>query len=333
MVKPRRLVACLVAICVVLSLNIARGADDTSKPPPPNSNPSSTSNRTPARQPQRPAAPANPNQLKDLEYAKVGEKSLTLDLFRPTRKPAGKLPVVVYVHGGAWWAGTKAENPALFLLGDGYAVVSINYRLSTEASYPAQLHDCKGAIRWLRANAEKYDLDPDRIGVWGASAGGHLVALLGTTGDNKKLEGDVGGNKEQSSAVQCVVDFFGPSDLTTRIMPKDATKVSPVFMLMGGYTAQEKPDLYLSASPALLVAKHNPPFLIVHGDQDPVVPVTQSKFLHEALTKVGVDSELVVLKGAQHASGEFFTQTMRDRLTTFFDKQLKPSPPAAKKTP
>lgn len=333
MFTPHRIAACLFAICAVLAMGVARGENDSGAPAsPPSSNRPATPSRNPPRTPQRPATPANPNQLKDLEYAKIGEKSLLLDLFRPSRRPPGKLPVVVYVHGGAWWAGSKAENPALFLLGEGYAVVSINYRLSTEASFPAQLHDCKGAIRWLRANADKYNLDPDRIGVWGASAGGHLVALLGTTGGNKKLEGDTGGNAEHSSDVRCVVDFFGPSDLTI-IHPKDTKKVSPVFVLMGGYTSKEKPDLYLSGSPALLVAKDNPPFLIMHGDADPVVPVQQSVFLHDALAKVGVDSELVVLKGAQHASGEFFTQTTKDRLTKFFDKHLKPPPPKAGNKP
>ena len=127
----------------------------------------------------------------DLEYARVGEKSLLLDLYLP---PEGESPwpVIVWIHGGAWRTGNRADPPALFLVERGYAVASISYRLSREAIFPAQIHDCKAAIRWLRARAGEYDLDPARIGVWGASAGGHLAALLGTSGGVERLEGTVG---------------------------------------------------------------------------------------------------------------------------------------------
>ncbi len=164
--------------------------------------------------PKRPAAPKLPagvKVLRDLQYVEGGHERNRLDLYLP-EKAEGRLPLVVWIHGGAWWAGSKDGCPAVPLTAKGYAVASINYRLSQHAVFPAQIEDCKAAIRWLRANAAKYHLDADHIGVWGASAGGHLVAMLGTTGNVKELEGK-GGNLDQSSRVQCVVDWFGPSDL------------------------------------------------------------------------------------------------------------------------
>ena len=149
-------------------------------------------------------------EYKDLIYASTQQKQLALDLYIPDGAP--KRPLVVWIHGGAWRAGSRAKPPALYLTAQGYAVASISYRFSQEAVFPAQIHDCKAAIRWLRANALKYGYDATRIGVWGASAGGHLAALLGTSGGVKGLEGDLG-NARESSTVQAVVDFFGPTDL------------------------------------------------------------------------------------------------------------------------
>ena len=167
----------------------------------------------------------------DLEYVEGGHERNRLDLYLP-EKAEDRLPLIVWIHGGAWYAGSKEGCPAVPFAAKGYAVASINYRLSQHAIFPAQIEDCKAAIRWLRANAAKYNLDPDHIGVWGASAGGHLVALLGTTAGVKELEGQ-GGNLDQSSRVQCVVDWFGPTDLTT--MGDEGDKPgSPVALLIGG---------------------------------------------------------------------------------------------------
>ncbi|NIA21582.1 MAG: alpha/beta hydrolase fold domain-containing protein [Anaerolineaceae bacterium] len=158
-----------------------------------------------------PRVPEGVKAFGDLEYAKVGERPLLLDLYVP-EKAEGPLPLVVWVHGGGWRAGNKRFCRALPMTRRGYAVASIGYRLSGEAPMPAQIYDCKAAVRWLRAKAGKYNIDPKRIGAWGASAGGHLVALMGTSGGLKDLEGDLG-NADQSSRVQAVCDFFGPSDL------------------------------------------------------------------------------------------------------------------------
>ncbi len=148
--------------------------------------------------------------LRDVPYIEDGHERHLLDLFLPA-KAAGRLPLVVWIHGGGWQAGSKEGCPAQWLVGKGYVVASINYRLSQHAVFPAQIEDCKAAIRWLRAHSAEYAIDPDRIGVFGGSAGGHLVALLGTTGNVKDLEGN-GGNLDQSSRVQCVVDWYGPTD-------------------------------------------------------------------------------------------------------------------------
>src|SRR5262249_39045436 len=162
-------------------------------------------------QPPRPRLPNGTKVHKDLEYVQGGHERQRLDLYVPERADT-PLPVIVWIHGGAWMGGSKDGGvPALPFLGKGYAVASVNYRLSQHAVFPAQIQDCKAAIRWLRANAKTYNLDPERIGVWGASAGGHLVALLGTSGGVEDLEGK-GGNADQSSRVQAVVDFFGPTD-------------------------------------------------------------------------------------------------------------------------
>jgi acetyl esterase/lipase len=204
---------------------------------------------------------------RDLEYVKDGHERQKLDLYLPEKADA-PLPVIVWVHGGAWRAGSKDRPPALPFVTKGYAVASINYRLSQHAQFPAQIEGCKAALRWLRANARKYNLDPEHIGVWGASAGGHLVALLGTSGDVKELEGK-GGNPEQSSRVQAVVDWFGPTDFLQMGGSHNDAK-SPESQLLGG-AVQENKEKAAKANPITYVSKDDPPFLIMHGDKGPTV--------------------------------------------------------------
>jgi acetyl esterase/lipase len=218
-------------------------------------------------------------------------------------------------------------------------VASIGYRLSQHATFPAQIEDCKAAIRWLRANAKTYQLDPDHIGAWGASAGGHLVALLGTTGGVKELEGK-GSNAEQSSRVQGVVDFFGP----TEFLQMDAHAVKGAFLkhdpanspesrLIGG-AIQENVEKVKRANPVQYVTKDAPPFFIAHGEQDPLVPCHQSELLYEALKKAGVEVTLQKIPGAGHGGREFGTDKMQAAVQEFFDKHLKPKPDAKdKKSP
>jgi acetyl esterase/lipase len=258
--------------------------------------------------------------LQDLEYARVGERSLKLDLYIPHHDEGTRLPLVVWVHGGAWVSGDRADPRTPRELGDRYIVASIDYRLSTEAAFPAQIYDCKAAIRWLRANADRYDIDPDRIGAWGGSAGGHLVALLGTSEEVEELEGDVGNHLDRSSAVQAVCDFYGPIDLAS--LYEDTAKMdprkNPLCLLFGGIPT-EYPDLLLQANPITHVSSDDPPFLIMHGDKDLVVPLAQSELLYAALQEAGVESTLRVIEGCAHGG---FPPDAYEEVRRFFDEHL-----------
>jgi acetyl esterase/lipase len=278
----------------------------------------------PAGQPkQRPADPANMTVRRDIEYVPGGHERQKLDLYLPKEAdPNGKRPLIVWIHGGAWKAGSKDACPARRFVNSGYAAASINYRLSQHAIFPAQIEDCKAAIRWLRASASQYGCDPNRIGVWGSSAGGHLVALLGTSGDVKEF--DVGPNAGVSSRVQAVCDFFGPTDFTKMssfpsTMRHDAAD-SPESQLIGG-PIQENKDKVRRADPITYVTKDDPPFLIVHGDKDPLVPLNQSEILCDALKKTGVDTTLYIVQGGGH--GGFKDPQVDVLVARFFDKHLR----------
>lgn len=264
-----------------------------------------------------PASKSAPGLASDIPYVQDGGKSRSLDIRLPVgaeNAPVTKrFPLVVFIHGGGWSAGDKGAGPFRPLLREGFAVASINYRLSGEAIWPAQVHDCKAAIRWLRANGAQYHLDTKKIGVWGTSAGGHLVALLGTTNGVKSLEGNEG-NLKESSSVQAVCDWFGPADFV-RLLNKDKPPAA-VVKLLGG----TDPDLAKAASPMTYVNKKTPPFLIIHGDQDPLVPLAQSQSFADALKKAGVDCTLRVVDGAGHGKG--FTPAESDAVVDFFKKQL-----------
>jgi acetyl esterase/lipase len=283
-------------------------------------------------QPGKSALPEGTKMHRNLEYVKDGHERQRLDLYLPASTDS-PLPVIVWIHGGAWSAGSK-DNPGqvLAFVGKGYAVASVGYRLSQHAVFPAQIEDCKAAIRWLRANAKMYQLDADHIGVWGASAGGHLAALVGTTGSVKDLEG-TGGNAAQSSRVQAVVDFFGPTDF----LQMDAHAVKGAFLkhdpasspeskLIGGAIQQNVEKVKL-ANPIAYVTKDAPPFYIAHGEQDPLVPCHQSELLQEALKKVEVEVTLQKIPGAGHGGKEFGTDKMQAAIQAFFDKHLKVKPP------
>jgi acetyl esterase/lipase len=259
-----------------------------------------------AKQPRRRfPLPPGVKALKDLEYGKVDGRAMRLDLYLP-EKADKPLPLIIWIHGGAWLAGSKDDpSPALRFTSDGYAVAQVGYRLSQEARFPAQIHDCKAAVRWLRANAAKYNLDPNKSVAWGSSAGGHLVALLGTSGGVTELEGHVNDLKD-SSRVQAVVDWFGPTDFlhigdAESDIGHNAPE-SPESKLIGGAVLENK-DKAAKASPITYVAKGAPPFLIMHGDRDRTVPYSQSELLYAALKKAGVDVTFVPMKGAGHGFG------------------------------
>lgn len=261
--------------------------------------------------------------LRDIEYIPNGHERNKLDIYIPKDiDDDSQLPLIVWVHGGAWRAGSKDRCPALRFLDKGFVVASINYRLSQHAIFPAQITDCKAAIRYLRANAKKYNIDPHRIGVWGSSAGGHLVALLGTTGSVKKF--DVGPNLQYSSTVQAVCDFYGPTNFAKMssfhsTMDHDAPN-SPESILIGG-PVQETPQGVRNADPITYVTKDDPPFLIVHGDKDPLVPHNQSELLYDALKKANVKAKFHTVKGGGHG---FKDPQVDSMVNKFFNKTLKP---------
>ncbi len=274
----------------------------------------------------RPTPPLPPGVKahRDLAYVENGHERQKLDLYLP-EKSDGPVPLVIWIHGGGWAAGSKDQCPPLRqdFVAHGYAVASIGYRLSQHAIFPAQIQDCKAGIRWLRAHAKDYGLDPDRFGVWGSSAGGHLVALVGTSGDVKDF--DVGANLDVSSRVQAVCDFFGPTDfqrfVTTPGFESHAVAGSPESRLLGGVVAEQKKQAD-SANPITYVDKNDPPFLIMHGDKDTTVPINQSEGLFEALKKAGVSAHFHTIQGAGHGIG-FAGKNIDDMVRGFFDARLK----------
>jgi acetyl esterase/lipase len=267
--------------------------------------------------------------IRDIEFGRYGRRILRMDILRP-RSPLGLLsPVLVWIHGGGWQGGSKKEGIQNLLpfARQGYLCASIDYRLSQEALFPAQIEDCKCAIRFLRANAKQFNLDPNRIGVWGSSAGGHLAALVGTASNVPELEGN-GGWESVSSHVQAVCDWFGPTDFLK--MGDFPSKLdhnspdSPEARLLGG-PIHTKPKEAERANPISYITKNTPPFLIMHADNDPVVPFNQSQLLFNALQKAGVEASLVVVPGGGHGGPQFSSPERFKQVKKFFDKKLKQS--------
>ncbi|HEV7923824.1 MAG TPA: alpha/beta hydrolase [Verrucomicrobiae bacterium] len=269
-----------------------------------------------------PGLPAGAKFLPNIKYVAGGSERQELDLYLPAT--GTNWPLIVWIHGGGWTEGSKENPPGLRFLIHGFALASLNYRLSQDAIFPAQLLDCKSAIRWLRAHAAENGIDPNHIGVWGASAGGHLVALLGTTGDVKEF--DQGENVGVSSRVEAVCDWFGPTDLVQLAKSFATNKQdeadSPPSRLIGGAVSQniEKAE---RANPIHYITKDDPPFLIMHGDKDPVVPLEQSQLLAAALQKASVPVTLRVVPGGEHGGAAFREREELDLLYDFFVKYLK----------
>lgn len=268
-----------------------------------------------------PARADDPRVLKDIAYGPHARNKLDLSV-PVSDKP---LPLVIWVHGGGWAAGDKSGgNPAALLLKEGYAVAAINYRLSQHAVYPAQLHDCQRAVRFLREHAKEYNLDADRFGVWGASAGGHLVSLLGTTAGVTDLDGEP--DSKVSVKVQAVCNWFGPTDLAGLVVPDDGKNV--VAKLMGGPLGEKK-ELAATADPVNYLDVADTPLLIIHGTVDQLVPLSQSVRLYEAARKKRVPAELIVLEGAGHGDGAFRSGLLdakhRGATVAFFRKYLMPT--------
>lgn len=280
-----------------------------------------------AQRPMRtPPLPESVRAERDIPYAGTEHARQRLDLYLPKAPQADKLPLVVFIHGGAWLAGDRsggARQVLQFVESGDYIGASIGYRLSGDATWPAQIHDCKAAIRWLRAHAAEYGIDPDRIAVMGSSAGGHLAALLGTSGDVAAVEGDLGEHDDVSSRVACVVDYFGPADLLTMgDYPSQIDHNSadaPEARLLGG-AVQEHKELAREASPVTHVTQDDPPFLILHGTNDMIVPFHQSVELDEKLRESQVESIFIYIEQGGHG---FNAPEAEKRVQAFLDKHLR----------
>jgi acetyl esterase/lipase len=261
--------------------------------------------------------------IRDLTFATVGETNLQLDLYLPeTTKPTG---LIIWVHGGAWRAGSRKEVDLKGMVGRGWAVASVDYRLSPVARFPAQIHDIKAAIRYLRARAADYNLPPSRFVIAGSSAGGHLAALVGVTNGLAALEGTVGNFTGQSSTVQAIVDLYGASNLTTILQqstPLGLTMRTPALDLLLGGQPDAVPELAKLASPVFQVEASDPPLFLAHGDQDPQMPINQSHELHGAYEKLGLPVVFKVMHGSGHGGPAFTDDANLSLIDSFLRQHL-----------
>jgi acetyl esterase/lipase len=254
----------------------------------------------------------------NIQYGQVGESALLLDFYEPIEKKHSTSPWIMWVHGGAWRSGSKSDMPLGKLLESGFAVVSVDYRLSTVAKFPAQVHDINAAIRYVRLNATKFAIDPDKFVIAGSSAGGHLAALVGVSADVPELAGDL--NAGPMTNPQAIVSFFGGSNLQSILSQSTphglSVRIPALELLLGGQPDQV-PELAKLASPVSHVNANDPPLWLFHGDQDPQMPINQSHELDGRYHSLGLRCKLEVIHGGKHGGKEFFTD---DRLKKLADE-------------
>lgn len=246
-----------------------------------------------------------------------------LDIYMPANAK-GKVPLVIFVHGGAWWSNDKYADMGYMqktiaeIVSSGYALASIDYRFSTEAAFPAQIQDCNRAVSFLYDNAVNYGIDKNRFAVMGFSAGGHLASLMGLSRNNNVSTFFMPGTS-LSFNFKAVVDFYGPSELL--LFPRNDDPKSPESILIGA-TPLERPDLAKAASPVTYVDKNDPPFLIIHGGKDNTVSPKQSRLLSSWLTLAGVSNELIIVKDAPHFGDMFDADEVRTKVINFLKEHL-----------
>jgi acetyl esterase/lipase len=265
--------------------------------------------------------------IPSIPYCTGGGRPLLMDMLIPAERGRRPTPAVLWIHGGGWEAGDKnAHANAELLAKAGFVAATLSYRLSDAAPFPAAVEDCKCAIRYLRANAPTYGIDPDSIGVAGSSAGGHLAELLATADGSAGLEGN-GGWQEVSSRVQAAVSYFGVSDMTAQL----PSGTVPVIVKFLRGTRDEKPDVYRKASPIRSVSKDDTPLLLVHGENDEVVPFDQSVRMAEVYRRMGLPVDLIALKNAghdfQHVGNDPMSpsvEVVRRKTVDFFLQHLSP---------
>ena len=259
---------------------------------------------------------------KDIIYAQDGDKKLQLDIYKPK---AQKEPyLIVWVHGGAWNTGSK-ENPPLGLLPFGYALASVDFHASTEKPFPADVHDIKAAIRFLRANASKYGYKSDKIIIWGSSSGGHLAALVATTNNNAALEGNLGDFTKTSSSVQGCIDFYGPTNFLTILnqsTPHGLNVRLPSLAILLGKPLDQVTELAKLASPVYQVDASDPPLFIVHGEQDIQVPINQSIELMNVYKSKGLKVQIEFVPEAGHSSPAYSKPELMEKIAKFLKENV-----------
>jgi len=265
--------------------------------------------------------------LRDITYAVVGESTLAFDLYMPARIDHAP-PLIVWVHGGAWQFGSRESVEVIDLVQHGFAIASVSYRLTPVAPFPAQIHDIKGAVRYLRANAAQYGFDGSRIVVGGPSAGAHLAALVAVTNGSAYHEGTIGGFRESSSDVQALVSYFGASNLTSILNQSTpfglGVRIPSLELLLGG-PIEERGTLAREASPVFYVDENDPPMYLLHGDQDPQMPINQTHELHGAAKSAGIRVVFDVVHGARHGGPEFYLPSRTADVAAFLHEVLASS--------
>jgi acetyl esterase/lipase len=286
--------------------------------------------RSPSDAAEDPKAAAG--SVQEIVYTKAGTTELKLDLMSPTTGD-GPFPAVLVIHGGAWRAGNKADVRPIMpeFVRHGYVAISPQYRFCPKETFPAQVHDVKAAVRWIKANAKKYRIDPERIGAIGFSAGGHLALMLGVTAAGDGLEGETGSETESKpsamagdSRVKAVVNFFGPTDLAANDIPDISKPLVKDFL---GGTPEAKPEAAQKASPLTYVSKDDAPVLTFQGTNDPLVPYTQAFKLAQAMTAAGVPGRVELLIGASHGWGGAEMDRTKSETFSFFECYLKNAQP------
>jgi len=252
----------------------------------------------------------------DVPYGSVGDISLLLDFYEPTKRQQER-PLIIWVHGGAWRSGTKAGVPIAKLREQGFAIASAEYRLSPVAKFPAQIHDIKSAIRFLRSNADRFSVDADRFVLAGSSAGGHLAVLAAVSDGVPELSGSLQTDDKISSSVQAVVSFYGAGNLQTILAQSTpfglGVRVPALELFLGGLP-DKQPTLARLASPVEHIDARDPPLWLFHGDQDPQMPINQSHELAGAYKKLGLPVQFEVIYGGKHGGSGFFTNDQLQRL-------------------
>ena len=279
------------------------------------------------------ATPAHTRIHADIVYATVGGKQLALDLYLPTGVDSP--PLIVWVHGGRWMLGDKSEVPTAFVE-QGIATASLDFRQSTEARFPAMIHDIKAAIRFLRAKAPTYGYRTDRVAIGGTSSGAHLAALVGVTNGHAALEGTVGDHRNQSSDVHAILSYYGASNLTTILAqstPEGLDVREPALEALLGALPDQEHDMARLASPVLHVDQSAPPLMLLHGDQDPQMPINQSYEFEAAYKSIGLDVHFDVLPGAAHGGeDDFFSAERNARAVAFLRRTINPSTATARRS-